>query len=151
MVLKIGDSAPHFNLPADSGEEINLSQLQGKKVVLYFYPKDDTPGCTLEAQDFSKHNEDFKRKNATVIGISKDSVDSHCTFKSKYALNVILVSDEDTAACTAYGVWKEKSMYGKKYMGIERTTFLIDEKGKVGKIWPNVKVENHVQEVLNSL
>jgi thioredoxin-dependent peroxiredoxin len=146
--LSVGDKAPDFNLPADGGRTIRLSELKGKKVVLYFYPKDDTPGCTIEAKDFRDFAKDFEAAGAVVIGVSKDSVGSHEKFKEKYCLPFPLVSDESGATCEAYGVWAEKSMYGKTYMGIERTTFLIDTGGTVRNVWRKVKVDGHVKEVL---
>lgn len=146
--LSIGDKAPDFSLPADGEKTITLSGLKGKKVVLYFYPKDDTPGCTIEAKDFRDHLQDFTKAGAVVIGMSKDSVKSHEKFKEKYCLPFPLASDESGSTCEAYGVWVEKSMYGKTYMGIERATFLIDEKGVIRHIWRKVKVEGHMAEVL---
>lgn len=143
-----GDKAPDFTLPTDSGGTVSLSELKGKNVVLYFYPKDDTPGCTVEAKDFRDNIEAFKKADTVVLGISKDSVKSHDKFKEKHCLPFGLISDETGSMCEDYGVWVEKSMYGKKYMGIERTTFLIDKQGKIAKVWPKVKVEGHVAEVL---
>lgn len=145
--LKTGDIAPDFKLPSDGGGEVTLSALRGQKVVLYFYPKDDTPGCTTESCGFRDALPDFQKLNTVVIGISKCSVKSHDRFKVKYALNFPLVSDADGAVCEAYGTWVEKSMYGKKYMGIERSTFLIDENGKVAALWRKVSVTEHVEEV----
>ncbi len=146
--LNAGDKAPGFTLPADSDSEISLSAFKGKKVVLYFYPKDDTPGCTKESCDF---RDNLERLNAQIIGISKDSPKSHDKFKAKFDLNFPLVSDESGAVCEAYGVWTEKSMYGRKYMGIERATFLIGEDGKILKIWRNVKVPGHVDEIMEAI
>lgn len=148
---QIQDNAPDFSLPTNGGKNISLSELKGKKVVLYFYPKDDTPGCTTEANDFKAHIEEFKKENAVVIGVSKDSVTCHDRFVAKYDLPFMLISDEELVLCKAYGVWKEKSMYGKKYMGIERSTFLIDEQGKITNIWNKVKVTGHVKEVLKAV
>ena len=149
--LKTGQNAPDFTLPLDGGKTLTLSALKGKKIVLYFYPKDDTPGCTKESCAFRDHLEEFGARNALVLGLSKDSVKKHDKFKQKYDLNFPLVSDEEGKACEAYGVWVEKSMYGRKYMGIERTTFLIDESGKISHIWHKVKVEGHVEDVLKIL
>ncbi len=145
--LNIGDTAPDFTLPTDGDGEITLSDFKGEKVVLYFYPKDDTPGCTQESCEFRDAIGDFAEVGAQIIGISKDSATKHDKFKEKYGLNFPLASDEDCKVCAAYGVWKEKSMYGKKYMGIERSTFLIDETGKIAQIWRKVKVTGHVEEV----
>lgn len=149
--LKIGDNAPSFSLLDDSGSKVSLSALKGKKLVLYFYPKDDTSGCTKEACSFRDSIKVFEKKNTVVIGVSKDSVASHQKFKNKYDLPFPLLSDESTEMLSKYGVWKEKSMYGKKYMGIERTTFVIDESGKIKAIFKKVKVDGHTDEVLNSL
>ncbi|MDD1497684.1 MAG: thioredoxin-dependent thiol peroxidase [Agrobacterium cavarae] len=147
--LTIGDEAPDFRLPRNGGGDISLSDLKGKAVVLYFYPKDDTSGCTAEAIDFSALGAQFEAANTVVIGISPDSVKSHDKFAAKHSLTVMLAADEDKSALEAYGVWKEKSMYGKKYMGVERTTFLISPDGKVAKIWSKVKVPGHAQAVLD--
>ncbi|MEJ8307720.1 thioredoxin-dependent thiol peroxidase [Agrobacterium larrymoorei] len=147
--LTIGDEAPDFRLPRNGGGDISLSELKGKAVVLYFYPKDDTSGCTTEAIDFSALGAEFEAANAVVIGISPDSVKSHDKFAAKHSLTVMLAADEDKSALEAYGVWKEKSMYGKKYMGVERTTFLIAPDGKIAKIWSKVKVPGHAQAVLD--
>lgn len=147
--LTIGDEAPDFRLPRNGGGDISLSGLKGKAVVLYFYPKDDTSGCTAEAIDFSALGAQFEAANTVVIGISPDSVKSHDKFAAKHSLTVMLAADEDKSALEAYGVWKEKSMYGKKYMGVERTTFLISPDGKVAKIWSKVNVPGHAQAVLD--
>lgn len=147
--LTIGDDAPDFRLPRNGGGDISLSDLKGKTVVLYFYPKDDTSGCTAEAIDFSALGGHFEEANSVVIGISPDSVKSHDKFAAKHSLSVMLAADEDKTALEAYGVWKEKSMYGKKYMGVERTTFLISPNGKIAKIWNKVKVPGHAQAVLD--
>jgi len=149
--LKVGDKAPSFSLPADGGGEISLSGLKGKTVVLYFYPKDDTSGCTAEAIAFSKDSKAFKQAGAVVVGVSKDSVASHDKFKTKYKLDLALASDEDIKVAQAYGVWIEKSMYGRKYMGMERATFLIDGKGAIRNIWRKVKVPGHSKDVLASI
>jgi peroxiredoxin Q/BCP len=148
--LSAGDKAPNFALPASGGRTIALSGLKGQKVVLYFYPKDDTTGCTQEAKDFSAAAKKFKAAGVAVIGVSKDSVASHEKFTAKYDLALDLASDEETKTAGAYGVWVEKSMYGRRYMGMERATFLIDEKGVIRRIWiwRKVKIPGHVEEVL---
>jgi peroxiredoxin Q/BCP len=143
-----GKKAPDFTLPSDDGRTIQLSKLKGAPVVVYFYPKDDTSGCTTEAKDFTCLADEFAKAKVTVIGISPDSVASKQKFKKKHGLAVTLAADEDKAAAEAYGVWVEKSMYGKKYMGVERSTFLIDKSGKVAKSWRKVKVPGHAEEVL---
>jgi thioredoxin-dependent peroxiredoxin len=150
MSLKVGDKAPDFTLPSDGGGKVSLKALKGKSVVLYFYPKDDTSGCTAEACAFRDALPDFSKVKAVVIGISRDSVASHDKFKTKYSLPFPLVSDEDGKVCEAYGTWVEKSMYGRKYMGIERATFLIDGKGLIRGIWRKVKVPGHAEEVLEA-
>jgi peroxiredoxin Q/BCP len=149
--LKIGQKAPSFTLMNHSGQKVSLKDFAGKKLVIYFYPKDDTPGCTKESCDFRDQFESVKKSGAAVIGVSKDSVASHLKFKTKYSLPFDLLSDEEGKMCEAYGVWKEKSMYGRKYMGIERSTFIIDEAGKIAKIFPKVSVTGHVDEVLKDL
>jgi peroxiredoxin Q/BCP len=151
MELKVGQKAPDFTAMNDKGEKVKLADLKGKKVVLYFYPKDDTPGCTKEACAFRDGIDEIKSRGAVVMGVSADSVDSHKKFKSKFDLNFPLLADSDKKMVEAYGVWKEKSMYGKKYMGIERTTFVIDEQGKIAHIFPKVKVDQHYDEVLEAL
>ncbi len=143
-----GDIAPDFTLPRNGGDPVTLSALRPAKVVLYFYPKDDTPGCTLEAQDFTARAADFAAAGTTVIGISKDSVKAHEKFCAKHDLSVILVSDENGSTCEDYGVWGEKSMYGKTFLGITRATFLIDATGRVVQVWPKVSVKGHADEVL---
>jgi thioredoxin-dependent peroxiredoxin len=148
--LQQGDSAPDFTLPGDGGSTISLKGLRGKKVVLYFYPKDDTSGCTLEAKNFNDSKAAFAKAGAEIIGVSADSVASHDKFKKKYGLDFALASDESKAMLEAYGVWVEKSMYGKKYMGIERSTFLIGADGKIAAVWFKVKVPGHVDEVLKA-
>jgi len=145
--LKAGDKAPDFTLPGDNGTEISLSALRGEKVVLYFYPKDDTPGCTRESCDFRDNIAAFNKLKARIIGISKDSPASHDKFKAKYDLTFPLASDESGEVCEKYGVWGEKSLYGRKYMGIERATFLIGENGEILQIWRKVKVPGHIEEV----
>ena len=149
--LKVGQKAPDFTVMDDQGEKVKLADLKGKKVVLYFYPKDDTPGCTKEACAFRDGIDKIKKRGAVVLGVSADSMESHKKFKSKFDLNFPLLADSDKKMVEAYGVWKEKSMYGKKYMGIERTTFVIDEKGKIAHIFPKVKVDQHYDEVLEAL
>ena len=149
--LKVGQKAPDFTVMDDQGEKVKLADLKGKKVVLYFYPKDDTPGCTKEACAFRDGIDKIKKRGAVVLGVSADSVDSHKKFKSKFDLNFPLLADSEKKMIEAYGVWKEKSMYGKKYMGIERTTFVIDENGKISHIFPKVKVDQHYDEVLEAL
>jgi peroxiredoxin Q/BCP len=149
--LKIGDLAPAFSLPDDTGRMVNSSELRGKKVVVYFYPKDDTPGCTTEACSFRDGIEDLKKRGAVVFGVSADSVSSHRKFSEKFQLNFPLLSDETKAMIQAYGVWKEKSLYGRKYMGIERTTVVINEDGTIRKIFPKVNVNGHFSEVLQAL
>jgi thioredoxin-dependent peroxiredoxin len=148
MSLEVGDKAPGFTLPTDGGRKVSLKALKGKTVVLYFYPRDDTPGCTAEACAFRDSLPDFSKVKAEVIGISRDPVASHEKFKKKFKLPFPLASDEDGKVSEAYGVWVEKSMYGKKYMGIERATFLIDGKGVIRDIWRKVKVDGHADEVL---
>jgi peroxiredoxin Q/BCP len=150
-MLKSGDKAPEFNLLSDTGDKINLKDLKGKKVILYFYPKDNTSGCTKEACDFRDSIKTFQKKNTVIIGVSKDSVESHRKFKSKFELPFTLLSDESADVLKKYGVWKEKSMYGKKYMGIERTTFIINENGTIEKIFSKVKVNGHIEELLKSI
>ena len=149
-MLKEGDKAPSFNMATNTGEKVILSKLKGKKVVLYFYPRDDTSGCTKEACGFRDDFTKYKKAGAVVIGVSKDSVESHQKFIDKYDMNFTLASDDGTV-CEIYDAWRMKSMYGKEYMGIGRATFLIDTKGKINKIWPKVKVDGHVEEVLQAV
>ena len=151
MNVEIGKAAPDFTMATDGGGKVSLSKLTGKPVVLYFYPKDNTSGCTTEACDFRDAMADFGKLKAAVIGVSKDSAKSHDGFKAKQKLNFTLASDEDGKVCAAYGAWIEKSMYGRKYMGIDRSTYLIDAKGIVRQIWRKVKVPGHVDEVLAAL
>jgi peroxiredoxin Q/BCP len=146
--LKPGDAAPDFKAAADGGATLALADFSGKALVLYFYPKDDTSGCTTEAKGFTEAAADFAAAGAAVVGVSKDSVASHEKFKAKYDLGFPLISDEAGAIVEAYGVWVEKSMYGRKYMGIDRSTFLIDAEGKIARVWRKVKVPGHVAEVL---
>ena len=146
-MIKEGDQAPQFSLPADDGSVVTRDSLRGKNVVLYFYPKDDTSGCTKEACDFRDAFPRFGKIDAEVIGVSPDNIESHRKFKNKYQLPFRLLADESHKLADAFGVWKEKSMYGRKYMGIERTTALIDRQGRVARIFPKVRVPGHVQEV----
>lgn len=146
--LNVGDKAPAFSLATDGGARVSLKDLTGKPIVLYFYPKDDTSGCTREAAAFTALLPKFNRLGAEVIGVSKDSVESHAKFKAKHDLNVLLASDPDGKVVQSYGCWVEKSLYGRKYMGIDRSTFLIDPKGKIARIWRKVKVPGHAEEVL---
>ena len=148
MVLIVGDQAPDFTLPASTGEEISLEGLRGQKVVLYFYPKDDTPGCTIEACGFRDANDDIRDAGAVVLGMSPDSLESHDKFISKFELNFPLLSDVEKETINAYDAWGEKETFGKKSMGILRKTFLIDERGKIAQIWPTVSVDGHADEVL---
>ena len=150
MSLSVGQTAPDFTLPADGGDTLTLSNFKGRKVVLYFYPKDDTPGCTTEACGFRDPLPDFSALEAEIVGVSKDSVAKHDKFKIKYDLPFRLVSDQDGAVCEAYGTWIEKSMYGRNYMGIDRATFLIDEAGVLRAEWRKVKVPGHVEAVLKA-
>jgi peroxiredoxin Q/BCP len=145
----IGRPAPDFSLPSTTGENISLKQFKGKKtVVLYFYPKDETPGCTREACDFRDHTAELEAAKVVVLGVSTDSLESHQHFKEKQKLPFPLLSDEDAAVSKLYGVYKQKNLYGKKHLGIERTTFVIDKTGRVAQIWPKVKVDGHIQDVL---
>lgn len=148
VTLEPGDPAPAFSLPGAGGETVSLAALKGKKIVLYFYPKDDTSGCTKEAIEFNGLRDQFARAKTVVVGMSPDSVKSHDKFREKYDLALPLAADETKEILSAYGVWVEKSMYGRKYMGVERSTFLIDEKGKIARIWRKVKVPGHAEEVL---
>ncbi|AQX21364.1 peroxiredoxin Q/BCP [Bartonella sp. CDC_skunk] len=146
--LMKGDTAPDFNLPRDGGGQLCLSDFKGKSVVLYFYPKDDTSGCTNEAIDFTRLKEKFDEIGVAIIGISPDNIAKHDKFKAKHKLDIILVSDEEKTTLDAYGVWVEKSMYGCKYMGVERSTFLIDSAGKIAEEWRKVCVSGHAENVL---
>lgn len=150
-MLEIGKKAPTFKAMSDSETMLSLSDFKGQTVVLYFYPKDDTPGCTKEACTFAENLTQFNKLDAVVIGVSKDSVASHQKFKAKYKLNFPLISDTDGKICEAYGTWIEKSMYGRKYMGIDRSTFVIGPDGKITALWRNVKVPGHIDAVLESL
>ena len=149
--LKPGDPAPKFDLPTAGAGRVSLAGLKGSCVVLYFYPKDDTPGCTTEALNFTEKTKAFAAANTIVLGISRDSVAKHDKFAAKHGLKLILASDEDGAVCEAYGVWVEKNLYGRIYWGVERATFLIDEKGRIRRIWRKVRVPGHVDEVLKEV
>ena len=150
-MLETGDKAPNFDLPVNGGGTLSLKDLKGKAVVMYFYPTDMTPGCTTEAQDFRDYIKDFQKAGAVVVGVSKDSVKRHDNFVEKQALPFQLISDENGTLCEDFGVWAEKSMYGRKYMGIIRATFIIDAKGVIRHVWPKVKVKGHVEDVLETL
>jgi thioredoxin-dependent peroxiredoxin len=149
--LKPGDPAPPFDLPTAGGGRIDLASLKGKRAVLYFYPKDDTPGCTTEALSFTEKAKQFSAEKTIVIGVSRDSVAKHEKFAAKHGLLVTLASDEDGAVCGRYGVWVEKSLYGRNYMGVERATFLIGKTGRIERLWRRVKVKGHVEDVLAAL
>jgi thioredoxin-dependent peroxiredoxin len=149
--MKVGQKAADFSVVDDSGKTVKLSDFKGKKVVLYFYPKDDTPGCTKEACNFRDGIAEIRKHGAVILGVSADSVEAHKKFKKKFDLNFQLLADTDRKIVESYDVWKEKSMYGKKYMGIERTTFVIDKDGKISHIFPKVKVDEHYDEVLAAL
>jgi peroxiredoxin Q/BCP len=150
-MIKENSKAPNFKLPSSNNKDFELNKSLKKYLVIYFYPRDNTPGCTNEAKDFSKLYKEFKKLNCDIFGISKDSVDSHKKFISKFKIPFQLLSDEKIIALKKYGAWGEKSMYGKKFMGIKRTTVLINPKGKIIKIWNNVKVKDHAKEVLSCL
>lgn len=149
--LTTGDKAPDFSMPTNEGKTATLSDYKGRKLVLYFYPKDDTPGCTKEACAFRDNLPHFEKIDAAILGVSKDSVAKHEKFIKKYDLNFPLAADEDGSVCEAYGTWGEKSLYGRKYMGIDRATFLIDANGKIARIWRKVKVDNHAEEVMKAI
>jgi peroxiredoxin Q/BCP len=149
--LKIGDKAPEFTLPSDQGTRVSLKDFHGKKVILYFYPKDDTPGCTREACDFRDEFQTFGQSNAEIIGISKDTPERHQKFKTKYGLPFILLTDSNADVCEAYGVINKKSLFGRSFLGIQRSTFLIDEQGIIRGIWRKVKVNGHTKQVLDEL
>lgn len=150
-MVTVGEKAPDFTLPSDGGKDVSLHDYLGQKVILYFYPKDNTSGCTLEAQTFRNHLEDFKKLGYQVLGVSRDSIKKHCNFRDKNELNFPLLSDEEEKVVNLYGVLKEKSMYGRKYMGIERSTFIIDEKGILVKEYRKVKAASHVGDLLKDL
>jgi peroxiredoxin Q/BCP len=149
--IEPGQKAPDFNLTADDGSKVRLADLRGRPVVLYFYPKDDTPGCTREACAFRDRRADLKRLGAVVLGVSADSIDSHGRFRDKYKLNFPLLADIDHKTAENYGAWREKNLYGRKSMGIQRSTFLIGADGKVARVWKQVKVDGHEQQVLEAL
>jgi peroxiredoxin Q/BCP len=145
----IGKPAPDFTLPSTTGENVSLKQFKGKKtVILYFYPKDETPGCTREACDFRDHSAEFERYNVVILGVSTDNLESHQRFREKQKLPFPLLADEDAAVSKLYGVYKQRNLYGKKYMGIERTTFVVDRTGRIAQIYPKVKVEGHIKDLL---
>jgi peroxiredoxin Q/BCP len=148
--LDMGSEAPLFTLPGAGAREIDLSALRGRKVVVYFYPKDDTSGCTAEAKDFNTLKAEFSAVDTEIVGVSPDSPASKAKFAAKYGLDLALAADEAKSTLEAYGVWAEKSMYGRKYMGVERTTYLIDREGRIARIWPKVKVPGHAEEVLEA-
>jgi peroxiredoxin Q/BCP len=150
-MTQIGDMAPDFTLPRDGGDSVTLSGMRPKMVVLYFYPKDNTPGCTKQAIGFTEHLQAFRDAGCEIIGVSKDTVKKHDNFREKHALEIILASDAESDACEQYGVWKEKSMYGKTFMGIERSTFLIGGDGKLLQEWRKVRVPDHVKAVLEAV
>lgn len=145
-----GKKAPAFTLPASTGGKVRLSELKGTPVVVYFYPKDNTPGCTTEAEEFRDHMKTFEKLGVHVLGISPDSIESHCRFIDKHDLNFTLLADEDHAVADKYGVWVEKNLYGRKFMGVQRATFLIDADGKIAKVWPKVRPKGHAQEVVEA-
>ncbi len=149
--LKIGDEAPQFSLPKDGGDVIRLADFTGRPVVVYFYPKDDTAGCTSEAIDFSRLKPEFDKAGAAVIGISPDSARKHDKFKAKHELSIALAADEERKAIEAYGVWVEKQMYGRSYMGVERATFLVGRDGRIAAIWRKVRVKGHAEAVLEAV
>jgi peroxiredoxin Q/BCP len=151
LVLKVGDKAPDFTLPSSDGTKVSLSDFKGKKVILYFYPKDDTPGCTKEACSFRDDMDAFKRKKAIVLGVSADDLKSHQNFAQRYSLPFPLLSDMEKKVVSAYGVWKQKNLYGREFMGIERTTFIIDERGRIAHVFPKVKVDGHSKDILDKL
>jgi len=148
---EIGRKAPDFSLPDENGSLVSLNDFKGKKLVLYFYPKDSTPGCTTEARDFTARKQEFDAAGAVILGASKDSLKRHQNFISKQELKITLLSDEDGLLCDAYGVWIQKKLYGREYMGIERATFLIDQEGIIRNIWHKVKVKGHVDAVLEAV
>jgi peroxiredoxin Q/BCP len=150
-MLDVGQKAPDFSLPNENGDTVNLSDFKGKKLVLYFYPKDSTPGCTTEARDFTAKKAEFEAAGAVILGASKDSIKRHQNFIAKQDLKINLISDEDGILCEAYGVWILKKLYGREYMGIERATFLIDQDGIIQKIWHKVKVKGHADAVLEAV
>jgi peroxiredoxin Q/BCP len=150
-MVKEGDKAPVFSLPSDAGKEVSLAAKPGEYVVVYFYPRDSTPGCTREAQGFTAAVKKFEKAGARVYGVSKDSVESHCKFRDKFKLKIPLLSDPDLAVHKAYGAWGDKVMYGKKVKGVIRSTFVVTPEGKIGKVFPSVKVDGHVDKVLAAI
>lgn len=150
-MIEIGNKAPNFKLASSNGETISLNSFKGKNILIYFYPKDATPGCTKQAIGFTEHANEFEKRNTIVLGISPDNLASHEKFIKKHNLNVILLADEEKQAIESYGVWKEKKMYGRTFMGVERSTFLVDRTGTVKAIWRKVKVAKHIQEVLDEI
>jgi peroxiredoxin Q/BCP len=150
-MLEAGNPAPNFTLADQHGKQVTLSKLKGSVVVLYFYPKDDTPGCTKEARAFRDAFADYKKAGTVILGVSPDDVDSHGKFAKKFDLPFSLLADLDAKLCQTYGVWKEKNMYGKKYMGVERTTIVIDRRGLIAKVFPKVKVDGHIEAVLEAI
>ena len=150
-MVEEGDIAPDFQLPTDDESTLKLSELRGTPVVLYFYPKDDTSGCTKEALGFTDHEKAFTKLGAKIVGVSPDTVAKHQKFKAKHGITITLAADTEKEVCERYGVWVEKSMYGRKYMGVERSTFLIDKDGRIAKAWRKVKVPGHVEAVLEAL
>ena len=151
MKLTVGETAPQFSLPSSSGQIVNLDSLKGQKVVIFFYPKDDTPGCTIEACEFRDRSDEISAKGTKILGISPDNLESHDKFINKFDLNFELLADEDNTVATNYGAWVEKNMYGKVTIGMKRMTFLIDEKGCVAKIWGKVKPEGHAQQIIDAI
>ena len=148
---KIGDKVPKFKIPLSDGSSLDSNDIKDKKYILYFYPKDNTPGCTTEAKDFSNKIKQFKKLNTEIIGVSKDSIETHNKFIDKQELKILLASDESGKVLEKFGVWVEKNMYGRKYMGIQRSTFLINEKSKIEYIWEKVKVKGHVEDIINKI
>ena len=151
MKLTVGETAPQFSLPSSSGQIVNLDSLKGQKVVIFFYPKDDTPGCTIEACEFRDRSDEISAKGTKILGISPDNLESHDKFINKFDLNFELLADEDNTVATSYGAWGEKNRYGKVTIGMKRMTFLIDEKGCVAKIWGKVKPEGHAQQIIDAI
>jgi len=151
MKLNVGETAPDFSLPGSSGQTINLNSLKGQKVVIFFYPKDDTPGCTIEACEFRDRSNEISDKGTKILGISPDNLESHDKFINKFDLNFELLADEDNLVATSYGAWGEKNMYGKVTIGMKRMTFLVDEKGNIEKIWGKVKPEGHAQQIIDAI
>jgi|TARA_B100001146_G_C16131021_1_gene412414 peroxiredoxin Q/BCP len=151
MKLKVGETAPHFSLPSSSGETVKLNALKGQKVVIFFYPKDDTPGCTIEACEFRDKSDEISAQGTKILGISPDNLESHDKFISKFNLNFELLADEDNTVATDYGAWGEKNMYGKVTIGMKRMTFLVDEEGNIEKIWGKVTPEGHAQQIIDTI